>query len=105
MHDIPLHEVTQTPSWYVASGMIPVGEYTRNTSIGLILNTNKTTIKIKRGQPLAAFTLVGDTQIKLVKQLPTQEILNDNLRHFQTPRFCPYYATKNLFARWLGHES
>lgn len=105
MHDVPLHEVKQTPSFYVASGMIPVGEYTRNTSIGLILNTDKTTIKIKRGQPLAAFTLVGDSQIKLVKKLPTQKILDTNLRHFQTPRFCPYYATKTFFSRWLNHES
>lgn len=101
MHDIPLHEVSSTPAFYIASGMIPIGQYTRNTSLGIILNTNQTQIKIKRGQPLAAITLIGDSQIKLVKKKPSQDIINENLRHFQTPRFCPYYATKKIFSKWL----
>ena len=42
MHDIPLHEVNDTPTWYVASGMIPIGKYTRNTTVGLILKSNHT---------------------------------------------------------------
>ena len=54
--DPPLYEVNNKPTYYVTSGMIPIGEYTRNTSIGLVLKPNNNTIKIERGQALAAIT-------------------------------------------------
>lgn len=102
MHDIPLHEVKTKPPFYIASGMIPIGQYTRNTSLGIVLNENESLVKIKRGQPLASITLVSDQGVKLVKKKPTQDIIDLNLKHFQTPRFCPYYATKNFFSKWLS---
>ena len=81
--------------------MIPIGEYTRNTSIGLVLKPNNNTIKIERGQALAAITLVGDEKIKLVKKKPPQHILDENYRNTGKPKYCPYLMTKTLFSRWL----
>ena len=99
--DPPLYEVNTTPTYYVTSGMIPIGEYTRNTSIGLVLKPDNNTIKIERGQALAAITLVGDEKIKLVKKKPPQHILDENYRNTGKPKYCPYLATKTLFSRWL----
>ena len=99
--DPPLYEVNSKPTYYVTSGMIPIGEYTRNTSIGLVLQPDNNTIKIERGQALAAITLVGDERIKLVKKKPPQHILDENNRNSGKPKYCPYLMTKTLFARWL----
>ena len=99
--DPPLYEVNSKPTYYVTSGMIPIGEYTRNTSIGLVLKPDNNTIKIERGQALAAITLVGDERIKLVKKKPPQHILDENNRNTGKPKYCPYLMTKTLFARWL----
>jgi len=99
--DPPLYEVNSKPTYYVTSGMIPIGEYTRNTSIGLVLKPNNNTIKIERGQALAAITLVGDERIQLVKKKPPQHILDENNRNSGKPKYCPYLMTKTLFARWL----
>lgn len=101
MHDIPLYEVNSTPAWYVASGMIPIGEYTRNTSLGIILKPNQTKIKVERGQPLAAITLLDNKKVTLVKKKPPQHILNANIRNHDKSRYCPFLASKNLFSRWL----
>lgn len=100
--DPPLYEVNHTPTYYVTSGMIPIGEYTRNTSIGLVLKPNNNTIKIERGQALAAITLVGDQRIKLVKKKPPQHILDENHRNSGKLKYCPYLMTKTLFSRWLS---
>ena len=99
--DPPLYEVNNRPTYYVTSGMIPIGEYTRNTSIGLVLKPNNNTIKIERGQALAAITFAGDQRIKLVKKKPPQHIINENNRNTSKPNYCPYLMTKTLFARWL----
>lgn len=101
MHDAPLHEVNEKPSWYVASGMIPIGEYTRNTSLGIILKPNETKVKIERGQPVAAFTFVDNQKVKLVKKKPPKHILDANSRNHNAPKFCPYLSAKTLFSRWL----
>ena len=99
--DPPLYEVNHTPTYYVTSGMIPIGEYTRNTSIGLVIKPDNNTIKVERGQALAAITLVGDQRIKLVKKKPPQHILDANFRNTHKPKYCPYLVTKTLFSRWL----
>ena len=99
--DPPLYEVNSKPTYYVTSGMIPIGEYTRNTSIGLVLKPDNNTIKVERGDALAAITLVGDEKIQLVKKKPPQHIINENLRNVGKPKYCPYLMTKTLFARWL----
>lgn len=101
MHDAPLYEVNNTPSWYVASGMFPVGHYTRNTSIGIILKPEHNKIKVTRGQALASITLINNEKVKLVKKRPSQEIINANYRNLTTPKYCPFLATKTLFSRWL----
>jgi hypothetical protein len=101
MHDVPLHEVNHTPTWYIASGMIPVGEYVRNTSVGLILKPDETKIKVEKGQPLAAITLVDNEKVKLVKKKPPQRIIDTNIRNNLKPKYCPYTAIKTLFSRWL----
>lgn len=100
-HDVPLHEVNEIPSWYTATGMFPVGEYVRTTACGMILKPDHTKIKVTRGQPIAAITLVGDTKIKLVKKQPSQEIIDMNYRNLTKPKYCPYLAAKTLFSRWL----
>lgn len=100
--DPPLYEVNHTPTYYVTSGMIPIGEYTRNTSIGLVIKPDNNTIKVERGQALAAITLVGDERVKLVKKKPPQHILDENHRNAGKPKYCPYLMTKTLFSRWLS---
>lgn len=100
--DPPLYEVNHKPTYYIASGMIPIGEYTRNTSLGLILKPNYNTIKVERGDALAAITLVGDQRIQLVKKKPPQHILDENNRNLGVPKYCPFLRTKTLFSRWLA---
>lgn len=101
MHDVPLHEVNTTPTWYIASGMIPTGIYTRNTSLGLILKPNQTKIQVERGQPLAAITLVDNQKVNLIKKKPPQHILDANSRNHDKSKYCPFLAAKTLFSRWL----
>lgn len=101
MHDVPLHEVNTTPTWYIASGMIPIGTYTRNTSLGLILKPNQTKIQVERGQPLAAITLINNQKVNLVKKKPPQHIIDTNIRNHTKSKYCPFLAAKTLFSRWL----
>ena len=101
MHDVPLHEVNDTPSWYIASGMFPVGTYTRNTSLGLILKPNYNKIKVERGQPLAAITLIDNEKVKLIKKKPPQHIIDANIRNHGKSKYCPFLAAKTLFSRWM----
>jgi hypothetical protein len=105
LHDAPLYMLEQLPTWYISSGMIPIGEYTRNTSLGLILKPNQTDIIIKRGQPLCSITFVGDQGIELIKEKPSPEVLKQNIKNNQKKFICPYTYSKKLFARWLGLKS
>lgn len=101
MYDPPLYSLTALPNFYITAGMIPVGQYTRNTSVGLIPKDIEKPIKIKRGQPLATFTALSSKKIQLIKQKPSQEVLDTNKRHLFMKDFCPYTASKKLFSRWL----
>lgn len=99
--DPPLYEVNQTPTYYVTSGMIPTGTYTRNTSIGLVLKPDNDIISIQRGDALAAITLIGDERVKLVKKKPPTHILQENARNLGKPKYCPFLVTKQVFSKWL----
>lgn len=101
MYDPPLYSLTTLPNFYVTAGMIPIGEYTRNTSIGLVPKDIEKPIKIKRGQPLATITAVSSQKIQLVKRKPPQSVLDTNQRHLKLKDFCPYTASRKLFSRWL----
>lgn len=100
-HDPPLYTINKEITWYIASGMMPVGEYTRNTSIGLILKPDQDIIEINKGDIISSFTLIGDSKIKLTKKKPSQKIINQNTENYSRKRFCPYTFSKQLFARWL----
>jgi hypothetical protein len=100
-HDPPLYILDRLPTWYVTSGMIPIGEYTRNISVGFILRPGCDKIEIKKGEVVSAFTLVGDTKIKLKKKKPSLQVLRDNVENYTKKTLCPYTFSKQLFARWL----
>ena len=100
-HDPPLYALDKLPTWYTASGMIPIGEYTRNTSVGFVLKPNENNIDIKRGDVISSFTFMGDSAIKLVKKVPTNEVLGQNAKNAQKKKLCPYTLSRELFARWL----
>lgn len=99
-HDTPSYFLDEIPTWYIASGMIPIGKYTRNTSIGLILKPNESYIKIKKGQPLCSLTFVGDKGVELIKEEPSPKIIRQNIINNQKKFVCPYKFSKELFARW-----
>lgn len=101
MYDPPLYSLTTLPNFYITAGMVPIGQYTRNTSVGLIPKDIDKPIKIKRGQPLATFTAFSSKKIQLIKQTPPQHILDANSRHLKMKHFCPYTFSKQLFSRWL----
>ena len=100
-HDPPLHAFNYIPSWYTVPGMIPIGEYTRNTSIGFALKPGENIIDIQRGDIISALTFVGDSKIQLVKRTPSQEVIKQNTDNANKKRKCPYTASKELFSRWL----
>jgi hypothetical protein len=100
-HDPPLYALDRLPTWYTVSGMIPIGEYTRNTSVGFILRPNENEIRISRGDVISSLTFVGDSAVKLVKKLPTSEVLEENTKNKNKKRICPYTLSRELFARWL----
>lgn len=99
--DPPLYTLNNLPTWYVTSGMIPIGEYTRNTSVGFILKPNEIKIEIKRGDALCSFTLVGDSHVELIKKVPSEKILRKNVENYSKKNFCPYTFSKKLFQRWF----
>jgi len=101
LYDPPLYALDTLPNFYITAGMIPIGEYTRNTSLGIIVKDLSKPVKIKRGQALATFTAVSSKKIQLVKAKPPQSVINTNLRHTQLKDFCPYTASKKLFSRWM----
>jgi hypothetical protein len=101
MYDPPLYSLTTLPNFYIASGMIPIGKYTRNTSVGLILKNTEKPINIKRGQPLATITALSSKKIDIIKKQPPKHILDTNARNLNMKQFCPYTFSKNLFANWL----
>jgi hypothetical protein len=101
MYDAPLYALTSLPNFYVTSGMIPIGQYTRNTGIGIVPKDLEKPIKIKRGQALASITAFSSQKIQLIKQKPPQSILDTNQRHLFMKSFCPYTMSKKLFSRWL----
>ena len=100
-HDPPLYTVNKATTWYTATGMIPIGEYTRNTSVGFILKYNQNTIEIKKGEIITSFTLVGDSKVELIKEVPTQKVINRNIQNYTRKQFCPYTFSKKLFSRWF----
>ena len=104
LHDTPIYLLEEIPTWYITSGMIPIGRYTRNTSIGLVLKPNQTSISIKKQQPLCSFTFVGDKGVELIKRKPSERIIKENLKNNQKKFVCPYTYSKKLFARWLGYS-
>ena len=101
LYDPPLYSLTKLPNYYIASGMIPIGTYTRNTSIGIQLKDNTKPIRMKRGDALATVTAFSSQRIKLIRKQPPQHILDQNTRNLLLKKFCPYTASKQLFSRWL----
>jgi hypothetical protein len=99
-HDIPLFLLEKSPTWYSTSGMLPVGRYTRNTSIGLVLRENQHKITIKKNQPLCSLTFVSNKGIRLVKQKPSKKAIQQNIKNNQKKFICPYKFSKELFSRW-----
>jgi len=81
--------------------MIPIGEYTRNTSVGFILKYNQNIIEIKKGEVITSFTLVGDSKIELIKEVPTHKVISRNIQNYTRKQFCPYTFSKKLFSRWF----
>lgn len=100
-HDPPQYTINKVPTWYTTAGMIPIGEYTRNTSVGFILKPNENTIEISKGEILTSFTLVGDSYHELVKDAPSQKILQKNVENYSKKHICPYKFSKELFSRWI----
>ena len=101
LYDPPLHQLNRLPNFYTTSGMIPIGEYTRNTSIGLVIKNKDKPIKINRGDALATITAVSDKKIKFIRKDPPKHILQTNYRHLMYKHLCPYTLSTKLFSRWL----
>ena len=101
LYDPPLYSLKSLPNYYITAGMIPIGTYTRNTSIGIIVKDKNKPVIIKRGQPLATITALSSKRIKLKKTPPPQHILDTNARNLMMKKFCPYTFSKQLFSRWL----
>lgn len=101
LYDPPLHQLNRLPNFYTTSGMIPIGQYTRNTSIGLVIKNKDKPIKINRGDALATITAVSDKKIKFIRKDPPKHILQTNYRHLMYKHLCPYTLSTKLFSRWL----
>jgi len=101
LYDPPLYSLKSLPNFYITAGMIPIGNYTRNSSIGIIIKDKTKPVIIKRGQPLATITALSSKRIKLKKTPPPQHILDTNARNLKMKKFCPYTFSKQLFSRWL----
>jgi len=101
LYDPPLYSLKSLPNYYITAGMIPIGNYTRNTSIGIVIKDKTKPVIIKRGQPLATITALSSKRIKLKKTPPPQHILDTNARNLKMKKFCPYTFSKQLFSRWL----
>jgi hypothetical protein len=100
-HDPPLYSLNNLPTWYTVPGMIPIGEYTRNTSAGFALKPGERDIRIKRGDVITSFTFVGDSRVKLVKKIPPPDVMKQNAENANRKKLCPYTLSKELFAKWL----
>jgi hypothetical protein len=100
-HDAPLYTLDKLPTWDLVSGMIPIGSYTRNLSVGIALKDLRTHLIISRGDPLYSVTLVGDSAINLVKKKPSEKVFLQNIENYSKKEFCPYTFTKKLFQRWF----
>ena len=101
LYDAPLYSLNTLPNFYITAGMIPIGQYTRNSSIGIIIKDKTKPIIIKRGQPLATITALSSNRIQLIRKQPPQHILDTNARNLKMKKFCPYTFSKQLFSRWL----
>jgi hypothetical protein len=101
LYDPPLYSLKSLPNFYITAGMIPIGQYTRNSSIGIIIKDKTKPVIIKRGQPLATITTLSSKKIQLKKTPPPQHILDTNARNLKMKKFCPYTFSKQLFSRWL----
>ena len=101
-HDPPLWAIDKQINWYSTSGMIPIGEYTRNTSVGICLKEGHDTIKIKRGDIISSITLIGNSSFKLERKEPSEKILMANENNNSKKFFCPYKASMQLFKRWFS---
>jgi hypothetical protein len=55
LYDPPLYSLKSLPNFYITAGMIPIGQYTRNSSIGIIIKDKTKPVIIKRGQPLSHY--------------------------------------------------
>lgn len=100
-HDPPLYTLDRLPTWYTTSGMIPIGEYTRNTSVGFILKPEEDRIEIKKKDVISSFTFVGNSAIKLIKKKPSHKIIKENIENYSRKKICPYTFSKQLFSKWL----
>jgi hypothetical protein len=100
-HDPPFWAVNGPLTWYSTSGMIPIGKYTRNVSVGICLKEGHDNIKIKRGDVISAVTFAGTSSFKLEKMEPSERILRQNERNNRMKNICPYKASINLFKKWL----
>ena len=99
-HDIPLYLLEKQSTWYTTAGMFPVGTYTRNTSVGLVLKPDESIIEIKRGQPLCSLTFISSKGINLIKEKPSSKIIEQNIKNNQKKFICPYKFSKELFSKW-----
>lgn len=103
-HDPPLYTLNSLPTWYTVAGMIPISEYTRNTSVGFALRPGEDFIRINRGDAISAFTFTGESKVQLIKKEPPLSILQQNTENSKKRKLCPYTFSRRIFSKWLGKE-
>lgn len=100
-HDPPMWTQSGYKDWYIASGMIPIGEYTRNTSIGFGLKSGGSFVKINRGDVISSITFVSNSKVYLQKKNPKNRIFIKNIENNEKKFSCPMKWSFELFKKWF----
>lgn len=88
----------------IVEGKFPLSTWTRNTVIGLRLQDFSKPVNINRGDILYYVRFFSDfNKIKLIKEVPSQDILNEYFRNVERKQWLPnssWEILKQRFYNW-----